>query len=1103
MTKLSVRLLCSLILASSTIVWGQISSGTLVGSVTDQSGGAVSGANVQATNLATQISRSTTTNSGGEYVIPDLAAAHYSVTVTMTGFKTFIVPDIELQVAQRAMINANLQVGSVQQNLTVEAKAPMIDTSSASIGQVVDTSSVEHMPLNGRSFWQLTSLTPGATYSPGGQTTHTGGSTIRASVVNVNINGNQQDATGWSLDGAFITEMQSGGTMVQPNVDALQEFRVESADMTAEYGHTPNMVNVSTKSGSNGFHGDAFEFLRNSAFDARNFFYKPPIGSKLQNEPLRRNQYGFTLGGPIIRNKTFFFVDWEKTGLLQGVDFNNVVPSLSQRNGVFSSTIKNPLTGLAFANNTIPSSSFSPQALFFLNYLPTPNSVVGNTNYSSATNNLLQQINRGDVRIDEQISASTQLMGRYSINDNSESDPNPFPTLGNFPLTSRGQNAVVSLTHVFSPKWVNETRVSYYRSIFLFAGTLQGTNFNQQAGVQGFNDTTSIYSFPEITLSGYATYNGSPFDQRPKSNRHKNWQYADNASFSNGRNSIKFGAEVLHETAAYVNGSNAVGVFNFVGTYTGNAFGDFLLGYPDSVTRDYFKQLNGDYGTFTAAYVQDGFRVTPNLTINAGLRFELNTFYSGIRGQKSAFNPLNGQLIIPSSIDPAVQPLTATLQQLFADRIQYTKQVGLPSSIQPAEKDFAPRVGIAWRPGGKDNLVIRSGYGIFYLFPDDGNINNFVATVPFVASTTVFNDRPPKAPTRTWANFFEGQPNVAPNPNPGQPCAFGYTALSCATPNVDAGDITLHTTYIQEWNFDVQRQLTSSTSIDVAYVGNKTTHLQTQPSINDPNPGPGSIQSRRPYPQWGTIVYGTFDGYGDYNALQAKFESRDWHHLTTLLSYARSKCIDSGSGITTYYQRINKAVCDYDFPNSFTGSFDYQLPFGKGKRFLGNSGHLVNETIGGWEMAGIVTLRSGAPFTPTINGDNANTGISNQRPQVVGNPTVVGAPSCWFYASSNSACLSLDPSGTNAFAVPSTYSYGNSGRNILRSNGLKQFDFTLMKLFPVTERSYFEFRAEMFNILNHPTFAAPSTAINNSSAGQVSSTLNAARIIQLGLKFRF
>ena len=466
--------LAATILVCGSDLRAQISTATLTGTVTDATGAALPGAIVEAKNNSTLLVRKATADGAGEYVIPDLAPGHYALTVHTTGFKTFVVPDIELLVAQRAQINPKLEVGQVDQNLTVSAVAPIIDTASSSVGQVINNQAVDHMPLNGRSFWQLTSLTPGATYNPGGQTTHTGGSTIRASVVSVNINGGAQNETGWALDGAFITEMQSGGTMIQPTVDALQEFKVEGANMTAEYGHTPNMVNVTMKGGTNEFHGSLFEFVRNSAFDARNFFYIPPVGSNLTKEPLRRNQYGFTFAGPIVRNKTFFFSDWERTGLLQGVDFSNVVPSVPQRGGDFSQLllgskplqIKDPLSGTPYPGNIIPPSQFSTPGKYFLPYLPTPNTVVGSTSYSALTNDLLQTLMRGDIRVDQVLSASTQLMARYSINNNVESDPNPFTTLGTFPLFSRGQSATVGFTHLFSPRWVNDARVSYYRSFF-------------------------------------------------------------------------------------------------------------------------------------------------------------------------------------------------------------------------------------------------------------------------------------------------------------------------------------------------------------------------------------------------------------------------------------------------------------------------------------------------------------------------------------------------------------------------------------------------------------------------------------------------------------
>jgi hypothetical protein len=1109
----SIRLLAFLLL-SSTAALAQISNATLLGTVTDSSGGVISGATVEVKNLATLATRSATTTTDGEYVIPDLPVAHYSITIKMAGFKTYNSPDVELTVAQRALVNATLVVGDVGQEVTVASAAPIVETAESSVGQVVNPTSVELMPLNGRNFWQLTNLTPGATYTPGGQGTATGGGSIRATVVNVTINGTAPNMIGWFLDGSFITEMQRGGTMIQPNVDALQEFRVESANTQAEYGHTPNVVNAALKSGTNALHGSVFEFLRNSAFDARNFFYKPPVGSSQGIEPYRRNQYGFAVGGPIRKDRTFFFADLERTGFLQGIDFNNIVPSIPERSGDFSqllagskpTAILNPTTYQPFPGNIIPGSLISPQAKYFLPYLPLPNTVQGTTSYSALTNDLLLHEIRADMRIDEQLSAATTLMGHYSVNNNDESDPNQYPTMGSYPLHSLAQNATISLIHIFSPQWINSARISYYRDYFYFSTALQGTNVNQQAGVQGFNDTTSVYGFPELTVTGYSTFTGGPFDQRPKQNRIRDWQYADDMSYLKGKHSFKFGFDWIHADAGFINGSSAVGIFNFLGTYSKDGFADMLLAYPNNVTRDYFKQLNGDYADFPSLYAQDNFRATENLTINLGARLDFNSFYNGIRGQKSAFDASNGKLIIPSSIDPNVQLLTASLMQLFSDRIEYTKAIGLPDSIQPTQKNWAPRVGIAWRPFGGTKFVVRSAFGIFYTFPDSNTINNTVATIPFIAASTVFNDSPPVSPSRTWGDFFLGQPNVAPNPNPGKPCSFGLALNSCSTPTVDTGSPVNRSEAIDEWNFAIQYELTKNSSLDVSYVGNKTSHLNQNISTNDPLPGPGVIQNRRPFPQWGTFIYADFQENAFYDALQAKYEARNWHGLNTLLSYAWSKCIDSGTtqGGTTLALLPNyRADCDYDLRHTFAGSFDYVLPVGKGKQFLGNAHGFVNQLLGGWQAAGVVTLRTGLPFTPVINGDNANTGVGNQFPQVIGTPTYVGQPSCWFYVALNPSCAALAPNGASAFAVPAQYTYGDGSRNTLRANGLKQVDFTLMKIFPITEKRYFQFRAEMFNILNHPTFSAPSAAINSSSGGQVGSTLNAARIIQLALKFQF
>ncbi|MCU1262274.1 MAG: Cna domain protein, partial [Bryobacterales bacterium] len=553
---------------------------------------------------------------------------------------------------------------------------------------------------------------------------------------------------------------------------------------------------------------------------------------------------------------------------------------------------------------------------------------------------------------------------------------------------------------------------------------------------------------------------------------------------------------------------NSVGNFSFVGTYTGDAYADMLLGYPDNATRSPFQTLQGDVDDFKAWYFNDNFRVRSNLTINVGLRYEVNPFFKGIRDTRSGFDFQSGKVIVPSGIPANAQPITPQLLQLFADRILFTKDIGLPPSVSPSDKmDWAPRIGVAWSPFGSQKNVIRAAYGIFYVFPDTNLINNTVVTVPFVDNITLFNDRPPAVPTRTFADFFQGTPIAAANPNPGQPCAFGFVAISCDTPGITSALVHLKQQYTQQWNLSVERQLGSRSALTIAYVGNKTSHLQQGIRRNDPPPGAGNIQSRRPFPQWGPIGLQEWGGKGNYNALQTQLEMRDWHGLTLMGSYVYSKCLDDGTDesgpVATQLIGTNYAVCDFDQTHTGSISFNYALPFGVGKQFLSGGPGVVNQVLGGWHVAAVTTLKSALPFTPVVNGDRANTGVGSQRPLIVGTPLVSNNVSCWFYTSSNSACKALYPNATDAFTLPAQFTYGNGGRNILRGDRLTQVDVSLLKDFPITETKRLEFRAEFFNIGNHPVFANPGTAINATSGGQVSSTLNSNRILEFALKMYF
>src|ERR1700733_3038666 len=1068
----------------------QSTNATLSGVVLDAQGAVVPHAEVLAIDTQTGQSHGTTSGENGNYAITDLPIGEYKITASANGFKTLVIPVITLHVDQAASLDLKLEVGAVSEHIVVTTSLPLLNTDTSSVGQVVDNQSIESQPLNGRDFWKLVALVPGASYTPGGQGTITGGGSLRASVVNVQIDGTGFIWNGWLLDGADITEYEQGGTNVQPNVDALAEFKVFSANMPAEYGHTPNVVSVTMKSGTNAFHGTAYEFIRNDVIDAHNYF------ATTSKNILKRNQFGGTIGGPIKRDKIFFFSDIEASRQSQGITFADIVPSLAMRTGNFSASstkIKDPLTGAQFPNNMIPANRISPQATFFMNYLPTPSQ-------ASFSSSQALDIIKSDLKVDAAVTSTDHLMGRYSIADNQEVDPNQFPALKTQSLHSRAQNLAFSETHTFGAKWLNEARAGYYRDYFLFSAILGGTDFLSQAGITGYQATQVTPSFPYITRSGYSAFNGSGSGNFPKSNRIRTWQYADTVSYTSGKNEVRFGAQMWVQRHSFYNGQGQEGEFTFTTQYTGDAFGDFLLGNPAQVYRSFPLTLYGNRGIEWAGFAQDNYHATPNLTFNVGLRWEYNPFFDGIDGQTSAFDFSNGKVIVPMRngqiLDTNAQPETPQLIPLFSDRVTGTDTLGLPDSVRKASAvgQFIPRVGFAWRPGASDRMVVRAAYGLFPIFLDTNMTLQWAHVPPFLIQQTIIN--PAGTPAFSWGNPFNGQALVAANPHPGTVCAGATPVLaSCVMPAVSTAPQTFNHTYMEQYNFAMQFQLLKDMSLDVAYVGNHTVHGQLI-SIpeNVPNPGPGGVQLRRPFPQWGQIGLSTSQGIAHYNALQVTGEKRLSNGVYALLSYTFSKCTDNGSSETgpptISLLAQNYGVCSYDITNNFTLSSIYQLPFGKGRKFLTNASWPVEAALGGWELAGIFMDRTGLPFTPTIGSDVANTGISGEWPNRVGsgklaNPTALK----WF--------------DTTAFTIPAQYTYGNSRRDILRSDGLIDLDTTVKKNFNFTEARVLEVRFESFNLANHPTFAAPNATIGTSSAGRVTSTLNSNRIFQAAVKFFF
>jgi hypothetical protein len=1071
----------------------QVEQGRFVGHIQDPTGAVIVGATVEATNVATNIVQRAHTNDSGDFVITPVPGGSYIVTVTAQGFQKATTKAIEVQVGQIVREDLILPIGTANTTVEVTSTIPLLSTDSATSGQVITNQQLTELPVNGRGFYRLAQLTPGAALLP-----PTGNSlAIRPEVVNGNvISGIRGSATSFLMDGVDVSEQHQGGTFIQTSIDALQEFSVQQSPYSAEYNRGGAFFNATTKSGTNRYHGVIFEFLRNDALDARNYF-------ALTRQKLKRNQFGGNIGGPLSiphlyhgKDRTFFFFNYEGQRLRTGLVNNIIVPSNAKRAGNFSELLPsriiydrtNVVNGVPqpFAGNIIPQNRLSAQALAIQQYYPQQNTTTGT--FSSVPSQAIDW-NQYVIRFDHQITPKQRLFARWVYIKQKEVDPNVSPLLGNANLTSWGQDIAVGVISNVGATMVNEARVHFLPSHVRLQGFLQGPDWNGRFGVTGFSDLLRPGVggvFPDYAWSGYGSLQGSGFDQRPKSQDRKAFEGTDNFTILKGNQAIKFGVLFRYYQWLGYDSGNSSGGFTFNGNATGNnsasgdAYADFLLGYPSAVARSYPATNFGGQGLYKQFFVQDDYRFNDRLTINMGLRYEYSPWLDGYKGQIGTFDPMQAKPIIVSGTgtvpDLTAQPAAPAAYRYFGQYIQTSSQAGLPLNITYTNKtQFAPRVGVSVSVDRK--TVVRAGFGMFYE-PEgtSGRVN--LNILPYRLAETI-NQTQNVTPTRTLANYFLG------------------SALGSATSNPSLGPSRTHLSMGTNihYSMNVQHQFSDHDLLEIGYVGNRGVHLSSANDANVPLiPGPGSIQARRPYPLWSGISYQTQDMSNHYDSLQAKFEHRFSYGFSTLFAYTFSKVLQynqsSVLGGNTAYEY---ALAPFDVPHNVAISGSYQLPFGHNRTYLNNSNSFVDGIVGGWQAQTILVIRSGTPYTPLISSDRANTGVGSQRPNLNpagGNPSFKRSLSAWF--------------DRTRYVVSPIYTYGQVRADTLRADTYNQFDASVFKNFSLPGESTLSFRAEFFNFPNTVSFNAPSNVtIDSASAGQVTSTSNTQRSIQFALKYNF
>jgi hypothetical protein len=1034
--------------------FSQMNTGEIDGVVQDPTGAVVPNASVSAVEASTHLEYSTKTNGSGEYLLAQLPVGRYNLTVSLEGFKQIVQPNIEVHAGDRLRQAFTLELGEQSETLTVSVAPGLLQVESAAIKDTIEQQQVIDLPLKGRDFIDLVALTPGVTTAPAG----TRGSALQQTGQTYGILGQRGGHNLYLVDGVSVTDEAFNNLVLSPSVDDIQEVTVNQTSYDAEFGgKSGGVINVITKSGSNRFHGSAFEFVRNDVFDAKNFFVSPtqPI------PPYKQNQFGASFGGPIQKDKTFFFLDYEGVRIRKSQTQLFNVPTALERTGNFTGsgiTVNDPSTGIPFPNDTIP--TIDPVAAALLAVIPLPTPGLTGSNNLRATGLSTNGVNQYDARVDHTFSSSDSAFVRGSIFDDNEFDPFGsgalnealFPGFG-YSLRTHTDNLSATWSHVFNTSWMNELRFGW-----LWVGGGQsspnaGINFAGPTGLQGVTSNPLDTGFPQATITGFSTLGESTQYVSRKDN---DYEIYDNVLWHHGAHTVKFGGYFFHLDVEPVNAQNARGTFGFTGRYTGNALGDFLLGAPNSGSAGQVGRgaLQGRTD-WSHLYIEDGWQITSSLKLDIGLRYEYNQGVTDANNNMAIINVLvpGGEFVIASNSQGQISPAASALLADIPSKIPVvtSSQAGWDRSLlQMRPLRLAPRIGLAWTlPDHK--TVIRSGFGIYTNQAAYNIIQNAALNLPFYFAKSVTVPAAPPGvlvpPPFTTENILNASGSVSGN-------------------NLNH-DFKIE--YNDVWNLSFQHSFSSSTSLEAQYIGSYTVHADNQALQNLFPSGlaTGDPLRVRPIPQMSGFTTISWDGWEKYHALALAFTQRLWRGLIVNSVYTWSKALDDASnpGVDNAGPNVpqdmnnyaaEKGPADFDHRHRFVANFLYQIPI------LKNSKGRLHFAFGEWQVGGIWTLQSGAPFTVNLSNDNDNNGtpVNSQRPDFVCDPNDgPKTPALWFT--------------TTCFSQPAKLTYGTAGRNTVIGPGLDNFDTTLQKVFPVHESMKLQFRVDIFDFFNHPNLNAP------------------------------